>query len=500
MPGHRIAGKILVIPDAERRQWRVVAINTGQQPLGITHNILPPGQNPLAVIHDDHAQYGHGMPVAPDPTRYRELFFTEGGQYNGYLIEPNSTLRVGLRGGGYHTLPLGPLDGPPTKIDIREDFTWYNRGGADAYESNIAGMDGYERSARQQPREGAVADIERYVDDILSGGGAPKTVCKGSCVIEPVPDARGGLSHWTITFKNDGAQDRGESPFIGTVAFDVDVDGKKGLESMGVPYEGSRAVQRISNNGGGYAVVPRPGAQLRVGVRGFGFQAVALPQLGQRVALRVEEMARVYGETQPEFFDVDEIVRKREEKGSVVAFADAGQELKNIAPVTLRGARARQESDFSSPHLRAEFVPPSLEQPLGGWQISITSRMPAEVNRQAVGFIGTVQLNAPPGAVALDAHRPPGKDMQIAPPKKFTQPGEEKTWFIPLGHNMNGVVAAAGERVRIGTRGLGWFTEFALPVAGELVDSDTNPEQWGLRTDQVNPDMLTHQYVNQVRD
>jgi hypothetical protein len=505
----RVGGKILIIPDTVKQQWRVAAVNTGQQELGITHNIMAPGENPLTTRHDDHEQYGHGMPVKPDPSAFRELVFSKGAQYNSRAIVEGSTLRVGLRAdgngnGAYYTVQLGPLDGPVRTVDIRDDFVWYGRniqagkGNPDTYQSNTGSMDSYERQARQKPNSGRVEELEMFLADLIKGAG-PQRKCKGTFTIEAVPNERGQLSHWTVTVENRGDPVTNELPFIGTIAFDVEKDGKKGLDSMGVPYQGSRAQLAIPYRAGGYAVVPEPGAQLRIGVRGFGLSVVQLPAVGQKVVVKVEEMRREYGQSQDEFFDAAEIAQKRLEKGATVAFADAGQELRKTGPVVLRGDRAEQESNFRSPQLSVSFVAPTAEHPLGGWEIDMTSRMPGAVDEANVGFIGTLKLDQP-GAVAVDANRPAGKDVAIAPPKKFLVPGERKTWFIPFGHNMNGIVAQPGMQLSIGTRGLGWFAEIPLPNIGERIDTEVNKEVWGLREDQVNRDFLKHAYVNQVKD
>src|SRR5262245_30653493 len=108
--------------------------------------------------------------------------------------------------------------------------------------------------------------------------GANRPDCRGRALIRAVSGSSGTVQRWEVWFLNEG-----NTPFLGTVAFTRSAknDGY-GLESMACPQRGAAAMQPIWATRS-YGVRPAAGEPVRIGVRGYGWAEVALPEAGQLV-------------------------------------------------------------------------------------------------------------------------------------------------------------------------------------------------------------------------
>jgi hypothetical protein len=327
-----------------------------------------------------------------------------------------------------------------------------------------------------------------WVSQFLAPKVEPKYKCRGELTIEPVL-TNGAVSGWMVRTLNQGKPEEGYKPFIATVALDIAEDGKKGLESMAVPHFQSEAAQAMFMGSKQYAQLPTVGTKVRLGVRGLGSETVFLPGPNEKVTVRVDRLPVNSNQVADEFFDLDSVLKKREEKAQIVRFSDGGVPVPVPPPPVYRGLLAIRESDFDAPEFKVQGLEATAERPRG-WEISVRSMMPAQAFGKDVGFISTLQMQAKPGAVATDARRPVGKDIHVAPPKAFAKPGTAHTWFLPEGVDMNGVPVQAGNNVQFGTRGLGWFAIVGLPDIGKTVSSLEDTELMRFRPDQVDRNAL----------
>ncbi len=485
-----IKGAVVIQPNPVTRTWDLKVANTGTVPIGVTQNILPPGGD---RSHDDHMYAGHGL--VANPNRASSVSFKEGDTYGlgggGALtvIGEGSTLRVGLRGLAYHTLPLPPLDGQPVVVNF-DDFTWYGGSPETARMDNVLPhMRSYEKGAKRHLNvdECGADEMLRQVETLLGQPQAARP--QGMATVTAVQRPGGAVSHWEVRFKNGG-----EVPFIGTIAFD---GGNKrdgaGLESMAVPNEGSEALQRIEANAN-YGLPAVAGARLRVGVRGFGYTdpPVELPRQGS-VEVPLNSMRRESSQASDEFFDLEQVLAKRAEKGAVkepkVQFFDNGRAINGeLKRVVHHGARALAESDFSPPRVVIQAAGESEETPGGGWTIELTNQLPAEDADGSLGFVATLSLGNE------------GVDAAVLAPKKFQEPGLTKRWFLPEGAKIGNLVAEPGAQLRLGTRGLGFAAKFPLPGPEQVLDTAQNPEHWAFFPDQVNRENLTHEFTDGCRE
>ena len=484
-----IKGKVFIVPNAEAKTYEMLVINEGDREIGVTHNVLNKGQERLAV-HDDHVKYGHGLPVRPNDGSFLAFRYGDAYQHQGngstVTIREGAILRVGLRGAAVTTVELPPLDGDMIELDFK-DFEWY---GSEAHH-NTAHMRNYAAQAQNklhldQGKDAIRARVEQLLAQKRKG-----PPCAGEASITAVPGKNGALSHWEVRFKNAG-----DTPWIGTCVFEgAQKNSGIGLESMACPEKGSAAVQRIEANGN-YGVIAQAGRQLRVGVRGWGHTHLELPSAGT-VQVDLKKFKIEGGQVSPDFFDAAKVDEKRREKMNKVQFFDAAGKALNaeLKPVVYRGDEAKNKTDFDPPRVTVTKVEDSEEHPGGGWLVELENRLPKNDphvdGNPEIGFVATLRLSDAGGDV--------GWDPRQLPPKKFHDPGEKKTWFIPEGANVNGAEAKSGEELIIGTRGLGWFCSVKLPTKSKPVDTDKSFDSWAFREDQFARQNLLREFTSKCR-
>ena len=495
----KVAGKVVVVRQMRdgREVIRVGIANQGKVDLTLTNNVLSREEGRLHAAHDDNDHFGHGLPVAPG--RVSEQSFPLGEMYRDSKISNSSTLRLGFRAvndvGAYVTVPLRGLKlDEPKVIDVRRDFTWYT-GEYDQRQDGAGSPNQYEGQRQgyylnpTNPLAIDVANGSTWLKKFLGPKIEPKFKAQGELTIEPIVEGR-QLTGWMVRTVNAGDPEKGFSPFIATVALDVPNDGKKGLESMAVPYFKSEAAQPIFVGSKRYATKPEPGTPVRLAVRGLGTETVLLPGIGKKATVHVGDLPNNTTQSADEFFDLAKVLQKRAEKARVVQFSDGGVPVPVPPPLVFRGAEAMRESDFDAPRLQVRNVPETKERS-AGFEIEVTSNMPKRAWNTDVGFIGTVKLQAEADAKPADDARPAGKNVELAPPLPFLQPGGKQTWFLPMGADMNGVEVGSGKRLQFGTRGLGWFSILELPMAGQVIDSAADANVMRFRPDQVNRELIT---------
>ncbi len=470
-----VKGKVWIIPEPESRTYRMVVHNEGDRLIGVTNNILPPN-DPNRAQHDDHGAYGHGLLVEPGSVSWQQ--FHQGYVYHGTPIEPGAHLRVGIRGAAHKTVPLPPMkQGEIVELELN-DFIWYGQ----INEAYFGGMDGYARQARNplhanvRNKQEVLSMVQAMVLQKQRG-----VLVQGRASVEAVQNGN-VLSHWEVRFENAG-----KSAFIGTVAFvGANKNDGIGLESMACPDKGSAAVQRIEAQGN-YGKDAVPGAKVRLGVRGYAWTEVELPAQG-KVAVEVNQMKVDSGQMADEFFNRDLVTQKRQEKLHRVQFFQDGAPLNaEIKPVVYHGDEARQRADYDPPEVSVKRVKDSEETPGGGWMIELTNKLPAtNAGGEQIGFVATLKLG------------PEGWDPAKLPPKKFSEPGETKRWFLPAGEVVNGAEAAKGQELLIGTRGLGWY--LAVPLPARAWSSADHFEQWSYRDDQFNRGKLLRAFTDRCRE
>ncbi|MBK7861779.1 MAG: hypothetical protein IPJ65_24815 [Archangiaceae bacterium] len=468
-----IRGKMYIVPNAAERTWRLVVKNEGDQQFAVTQNILP-ANDPTRDQHDDTARYGHGLMVSPSKVSTQS--FRLGSPYLHYTIEEDSHLRLGLRGLAYQTVPLPPLDGPPVELDL-QDFVWYG-GSPDssvAQAHNWAGSE--EHRADVAEGEQLLAEVEQLM--LMATHGIK---CEGTAKLKAVEGPGGKLSHWELWFSNEGDQ-----PFIGTVSF---ANGSKndglGLESMACPGNGQAAMQRIEALGN-YGDEARPGAVVRLGVRGYSWKEVPLPASGE-VELPLKSFKLAADSFSEEYFDPAKVEEKRAEKRDRVQFFDHGKPLNDaLEPKTYFGAEALARSTYDPPSASVWSVGDAPDTPGGGWVVELENTLPQNDREGMLGVVATLSLG--------DA----GWDPALLPPKRFDFPQQAKRWFIPHQSVVNGVTAVAGERLHLGTRGLGWSASVELPARGGKVRSQGDDQFWGFREDQYHRRKLAPAFTNKCR-
>jgi hypothetical protein len=470
-----IKGKVWIIPEPDSKTYRMVVHNEGGQTIGVTNNILPKN-NPNLDQHDDHGAYGHGLLVAAGSVSWQQ--FHQGYVYHGTPIEEGAHLRVGIRGAAYKTVPLPAMKkGEIVELDL-QDFIWYGH----LNQNNFASMAGYAAQARN-PLHANVsnkADVLSMVQALVIQK-QKGVLIQGNASVEAIRNGN-TLSHWEVKFENTG-----KSPFIGTVTFvGANKNDGMGLESMACPDKGSAAVQRIEAQGN-YGKEAVPGAKVRVGVRGYAWGELELPAAG-KVALDVQAMHVDSGQMADEFFDHALVTQKRQEKLARVQFFQDGAALNaEIKPVIYRGEEARQRADYDPPQVTVKRVKDSEDHPGGGWVVELTNKLPAQnADGQDVGFVATLKLG------------PEGWDPAKLRPKKFTEPGEAKQWFIPEGESFNGTEAQVGQELILGTRGLGWYV--AVPLPAKSWSSEKSFEDWSYRDDQFHRHKLLRAFTDKCKD
>lgn len=476
-----ISGKVYIAPLPDENKWLVLVENNGGETFGITQNVLP-ANNPELKQHDDHGRYGHGLPVDGGQVSYQK--FEKGDLYNNqYPITEDCFLRVGIRNHAYRTVKLPKMTDPPLVLDIAE-FNWY--AGSPAQHNNA--VQNWPGSKEYKPNAADGKATLTLIKELLERANTRGVKCEGKASVAAVKGQDGALSHWEVRFDNTGKQ-----PWIGTCSF---VRGAKnagrGLEAMAVPTQGSGALQRIEAYTH-YGVDAVPGEKLRLGVRGYSWLEVPLPADGA-VEIPLEQFKLDTSKWSPEFFDVEQVVEKRNEKAATgrVQFFEGGKALNVVAePKTWRGAIAKSRSTFDAPRLTVVTVKDGPETPGGGWLVKLESRLPEFDNDGRLGFVA--------GAKLVGADPTSAGAKQLAP-KKLSFPGDTKSWFVPKDADLGGVTAVAGAELTVATRGLGWFATVALPKPGKTVDSDADDQVWGLREDHYNRGALAPEFVQRVRD
>ncbi len=477
-----IKGRVFVVPNPETNAYELWVQNEGDQEVGVTNNILPPGQ-PDLVQHDDNGQYGHGLLTRPGTESWQA--FQVGGMYHQLKIAPGCHLRVGLRGAAHATVVLPPIDAEPIEIDFK-DFIWY--GSQTAHGQQLPNMRSYEVAG--MTKGVATGSVIARINEMRAK--KSKFHCEGEATVSAIEGKGGALSHWEVSFKNGG-----EQAWIGTCVFEgAEKNDGVGLESMACPDKGSRAVQRIEAMGN-YGKSAEVGAMLRLGVRGYASTDLPLPSHGE-VTVDLKKFRMDASQSSDEFFDRAEVKKKRQEKMARVQFFNAAGKALNaeMQPVVRVGQEALDRTDFRPPRVQLRAVADSDDTPGGGWLLEVQNRLPPRDEHVGdtpdIGFIATVRL----GDLGGDA----GWDPQQLPPKRFESDGESKNWFIPADANVNGVVAAAGEVLVVGTRGLGWYCHLKLPKGRKVVDTDADVNLWSFREDQFTRRSLRREFTSRCRN
>jgi hypothetical protein len=166
-------------------------------------------------------------------------------------------------------------------------------------------------------------------------------------------------------------------------------------------------------------------------------------------------------------------------------------------PLIFTGEEAQKRAPLPAPRLVVRSVPPSVDHPQGGWEVEMTSRTRNNALGTPTGFVGTLRLVPDSPQAAGYVPSQPGKDPRVGP-KGFSREGESQRWFIPRDADMAGVRAVAGRKIAVGTRGMGWFSEVALPAEGSAIDSDQDAHLWSFQPDQFNRQLLGTQALNYI--
>ncbi len=464
----KVAGKCYVVPDPQNKLWKLVVHNTGQDVVGVTNNIFKTRQEALTTKrHDDNQNFGHGLLCDPNGSVSWQTF-EEGQKYLGVPIIAGQHIRLGLRGVAFGVVELPPLNGEPVEIDFHE-FTWYGSG-----RPQTSNMESHARNIKSMNSN--VKNANQILNEILDRINNQET-CYGDAVVRPIRDENEKLTHWEIEFENQG-----DIPWIGTAAFEnaEDKNDGLGLESMAVPNDGSRAVQRIEA-GGHYGVTAIPGAELRLGVRGFGYTMVALPE-DEEFRLPVTSFIRKSSQGNDDFFDHEAVTNKRTEKLDKVRFFEGQTPLNDeLVPSTFFGAEARARSTFDPPRLRLARVPHSPQFPGGGWVLKVNSQLPKEDEHGDLGCIVTLQL----GEHGIDPIR--------LPSRRLLSNEQEKTWLIPNKLTLNGTTAQPGEVLSLDFKGLGWSAQLPLPEENgiDTAHGDNEARLFGFREERYNRNLLS---------
>lgn len=471
-----IAGKVAIFTPADGRSIKLAVKNEGTVPIGVTNNYFPSrrAMDADTYRHDD-TSYGHGMECQPNTWSWLE--FPIGGSYNQHTIRAGGVLRVGLRAACWAAVDIPQPGEPPVILDLEHDFEWYGS------EGTHVGQVQHMRSWNSNRMHRNTGGEDPVLQELMSAMDFKKDGVRleGKATVTAHPGPGGILSHWTVRFDNEG-----DLPFIGTVVFrDAAKNDGMGLESMAVPNRNSAAEQRIEHNGN-YGLLARSGQALRLGVRGYGVFELELPN-GGSVEVPIRRFRRQTTQKNDAFFDLEEVTKKRREKIDKVRFFEGGRPMNDeIRPIVYRGAEANMRAPFDAPRVLVRAVDHSDDNPGGGWIIEMTSNLRAADDHGDVGFVGTLKLG------------PAGADPVQLPPKKFERRGDRNIWFLPNAAQLGAYSARPGERLLVGTRGLGWFASIPLPGEGAEVDTEQRFDLWGWRPDQYRRDNLAAEFVAQV--
>ncbi len=490
-----IKGTVFVHHDAASRRLNVYAVNHGESPGTLTHNIRRDREEAFnrngAAQHDDHGQFGHGTPVPAGretAPQVASLSFPIGGTYNSsdyehhgwrarpVKIEPGAWLRVGFRQRAFTAVEIPPagevVEIPYEALEAQQRSSMANTQWRDYYRFQGWTPEPLERDGRHVPPAMQAILAQR----------SPHVVA-GAVHVDPVPDRKDPtlLLGWDVIFENhaSGAPKPGETQgFTGTVVVtDPFGEGEKnaglGLESMPCPGPDTSARQRIVAEGL-YSVVARPGVSLRVGVRGHSTGSMTLPSLEQgRVSLQFSQFERAHGRSQTDWFDGDALQAKLGEKKNRVDFFVGEERINAQIPDTIYvGEEAYERAEFKDPpRVRIEAVAASGVQP-GGWNLTIENRLPDADHLGPVGFPVRPWIG-------VDGKLESARFLRK---KKLTPQSREATWFLPRGADVGGHGLAKGATLVVDTGPLGWRGTLTLPGAGQVVDTADAPHDgWVLR-------------------
>ncbi|HEY4221018.1 MAG TPA: hypothetical protein VGO62_06740, partial [Myxococcota bacterium] len=167
-----------------------------------------------------------------------------------------------------------------------------------------------------------------------------------------------------------------------------------------------------------------------------------------------------------------------------------------MKPVVYRGEQARLKTDFDPPRITINHVVDGPDTPGGGWLIEMENKLPQKDGKvdgnPDIGFVATLRVGDEGGEL--------GWDPRQLPPKKLEAPAEKKTWFLPEGANVNGVEAKPGEKLVVGTRGLGWYCVLDLPSGKKAIDTDKDFDLWAFREDQFARQNLLREFTSRCKN
>ncbi len=329
-----ITGHIAIIPDPHERQWHITALSTGQEDFSFTQNYFPKKKQAKTSNDEDDEDYGHGLYLEA-PGHVGWVRFKEGDAYNEHQIAEGGYVRLGVRYHASKVVKLPPLDGKPLLLGL-EDMKWYSQ-------DKFAGK----RSKDLQKLSLKAMNhlIDSYQEQSIQ--------VFGGCEVRPIKDEADQIIAWDVVMDNISAQG-----FTGTIAFE-DSKGKNdgyGLESMPLPKDGSRAIQRIYANKD-YGVQPESGQLLRVAVRGLGSKTIPLPAHEPLKMIFPYDLTLSKEVPTPSYFETEALREKQTEKKSRVQFYERGEYLnEKLEPAVHQDDAARARSTFNAPdiHLSSE--------------------------------------------------------------------------------------------------------------------------------------------------
>ncbi len=489
-----IKGTIFVHHNAATRQLEVHAVNHGESPGTLTHNIRATeveAFNESGVTQHDNQSYGHNNPTPAGTDQNPQtatMQFPIGGTYKSedltghqriprpVTIQPGMWLRVGFRQRAFAALPIPPPGGiveiPYESMKPQTNSSMARSQWASYYQFLGFNPEPMVRSGNHVPPALKAMLAQR----------SPHVV-KGSVTIAPVADEKDPsvLRGWDVVVKNDATGTPKEGETHGFTATVVLTDGAGvgeknaglGLESMPCPGEGTEARQHIVA-GGSYGVQADPGCPVRLGIRGYASAESTLPQLheGPRT-LDLAAFTRSFADTQSDWFDGDKLGAKLGEKKNRVDFFANGKRINDTLPDTIyTGNEAVERAEFKQPpKVVVKRVAASEERP-AGWEVSVESLLPDADKLGPVGFKCKPWIDVDGRLVSARCMT----KTALTPTKRSA------TWFIPADAEVGGAALKKGTPLVIDTGPLGWRATIPLPGARETFDSTADPlATWVLR-------------------
>lgn len=495
MPGVR--GTIFVHHNVETRQINVHAVNHGQSPGQLTHNMrsslaelktLKPG-----VLQHDDTKFGHGNPVnrgSLERPQTATLSFPVGDIYQSedvhtdgqrtavpVPIQEGTWLRVGFRQRASFELPI-PAPGEIVEIPYEAMRAQTSSSSQTTVWKDLYRYLGW--APEPMVRDGSHAPAELRA--VMAN--KPPHLVTGLASIEAVAHAHAPtvLKGWYVRFDNGATGTASAEQTHGFTATAVLTDGNGranknaglGLEAMPTTGGGSSARQFIMA-GGDYGVRAEPGTSIRLGIRGHSFANTALPKLGERVELDLSHFQVGTSETQSAWFDGAKLRGKMGEKKNRVEFFENGRQINDELPDTVYSGTDAFE--------RAEFkVPPRVTAQRrasdGAWVISMESLLPDADKLGPVGFSGKIWLEVDGQLQESDLAA-----FEFTPQLRSTTWSLQADRLVPgSGLTVSALVKARRARLVIDTGPLGWRGTLSLPRDGELADSThAELQNWVLR-------------------